>query len=188
MPRAAEIPLPVRASILTLKSPHCGKSSAAIHEITGVSISRINRIYGKAIERGFELHVIPLVILNEHLVDACRSGRPTKQTPEIREIVISKVTKDQYDRELSCADLAALFSQLGIEISGSTIRRILKNARFRKTKPTRKPGLTKKMKKERLEWCLQHKDCVNTKTGLSRTGRTLSGLTRPQSSCVRRGG
>ena len=31
-------------------------------------------------------------------------------------------------------------------------------AGFHKTKPTRKPGLTNKMKMERLKWCLDHKD------------------------------
>jgi hypothetical protein len=99
-----------------------------------------------------------LVILNEHLVDAPRSGRPTKQTEENRQLVISKVTLDRYGRERTCADIAADLSKIGIEISGSTIRRILKNAGFKKTKPTRKPGLTAKMKRERLEFCLAHKD------------------------------
>jgi hypothetical protein len=158
MPRASEIPLPLRASIATLKSPHCGKSSAAIHELTGISISQINRIYSRAVGRGFEPNVIPLVILDEHLTDAPRSGRPTKQTEENRQLVISKVTLDRYGRERTCADIAVDLSQIGIEISGSTIRRILKNAGFRKTKPTRKPGLTAKMKKERLDFCLAHKD------------------------------
>ena len=84
MPRANEISLPLRASIVTLKSPHCGKSSAAIHELTGVSVSQINRIYAKAIERGFEPNVIPLVILNDYLINTSRSSRPTKQTEETR--------------------------------------------------------------------------------------------------------
>lgn len=39
-----------------------------------------------------------------------------------------------------------------------TVWRILRKAGMRKTKPTRKPGLTAKMKKERLEWCMDHKD------------------------------
>ena len=33
-----------------------------------------------------------------------------------------------------------------------------KKAGFKKTKPTRKPGLTKKMKEDRLQWCLAHQD------------------------------
>ena len=39
-----------------------------------------------------------------------------------------------------------------------TIWRCLKRLGFKKTKPTRKPGLTKKMKEDRLQWCLNHED------------------------------
>ncbi|PQM43535.1 hypothetical protein VC83_09662 [Pseudogymnoascus destructans] len=44
----------------------------------------------------------------------------------------------------------------GIDISATTTWRVLRTAGFRKTKPTRKPGLTKKMRAERLKWCLDH--------------------------------
>jgi hypothetical protein len=158
MPREKEIPLPLRAAILTLKSSVCSQSSAAIQVATGVSIPSINRIYATAIKRGFEPNVVPLVILDEYIVDKPRSGRPSKQTEANRALVISKVTVDRYGREKTLADIAGDLSNLGISISASTIRKILKNAGFRKTKPTRKPGLTKRMKKERLEWCLAHKD------------------------------
>ncbi|KAJ5167362.1 uncharacterized protein N7482_006143 [Penicillium canariense] len=63
---------------------------------------------------------------------------------------------NRYGREKSCADLAGELSKEGIIISATTIWRILKNAGLRKTKPTRKPGLTKKMKADRLAWCLEH--------------------------------
>jgi hypothetical protein len=66
------------------------------------------------------------------------------------------VRLDRYGREKSCADLAGELSEIGINISATTIWRILKNAGLRKTKPTRKPGLTKKMKADRLAWCLEH--------------------------------
>jgi hypothetical protein len=36
--------------------------------------------------------------------------------------------------------------------------RVLRAAGYNKTKPTRKPGLTKKMRQERLDWCLTYKD------------------------------
>jgi hypothetical protein len=39
-----------------------------------------------------------------------------------------------------------------------TIWRTLRGAGFKKTKPTRKPGLTKKIQQDRLDWCLQRKD------------------------------
>jgi hypothetical protein len=69
-----------------------------------------------------------------------------------------RARNDRYGREKSCADLAGELSEEGIDISASTIRRILKKAGFRKTKPTRKPGLTKKMMETRLQLCLRHKD------------------------------
>ncbi|USP75525.1 hypothetical protein yc1106_02799 [Curvularia clavata] len=37
-------------------------------------------------------------------------------------------------------------------------RRVLREEGFRKTKPTRKPGLTKQMREERYRWCLEHVD------------------------------
>ncbi|KAK4106672.1 hypothetical protein N658DRAFT_394778, partial [Parathielavia hyrcaniae] len=43
-----------RALIVTLKSPFGGKTSAEISEETGISVRQINRIYARAIERGFE--------------------------------------------------------------------------------------------------------------------------------------
>jgi len=39
-----------------------------------------------------------------------------------------------------------------------TVWRILRKAGLRKTKPTRKPGLTIKMRKARLAFALRHKD------------------------------
>jgi len=96
--------------------------------------------------------------LDEYLVDEPRSGRPPKQTEENKQLIFSKVTLDRYGREKSCADFASDLSSLGIEISASTVRNILKNAGFRKTKPTRKPGLTAKMRQMRLRWCLDHAD------------------------------
>ena len=145
-----------RALIITLKSPVVGLSSADIFATTGISISTINRIYGRAIQRGFDPNIRPLVIKDEWLEDASRSGRPRKQTPETTERVVAKVRKDRYGREKSCADLAGELSKEGLDISAITIWRILKSAGFNKTKPTRKPGLTKKIREERLKWCLAH--------------------------------
>jgi transposase len=148
----------MRALIITLKSPLVGLTSAEIFGQTGISISTINRIYGRAIERGFDPNIRPLVIKDEWLEDAPRSGRPRKQTTENIEKVVEKVRKDRYGREKSCADLAGELSTEGLDISAITIWRILKKAGFNKTKPTRKPGLTKKMKEDRLKWCIDHKD------------------------------
>ena len=69
---------------------------------------------------------------------------------------MNKVRRDRYGREKTTADLAGELSREGFEISATSIQRILRKAGFHKVKPTRKPGLTQKMKKERLEWCRQH--------------------------------
>ncbi|KAJ5160333.1 uncharacterized protein N7482_007337 [Penicillium canariense] len=117
MPKQPDIA--TRATVVALKA-YTSKSSHEIATITNLSISAVNKIYARAIERGFEVRL------------------------------------DRYGREKSCADLAGELSKEGIIISAATIWRILKNAGLRKTKPTRKPGLTKKMKADRLAWCLEH--------------------------------
>ena len=85
-----------------------------------------------------------------------RSGRPSKQTELNTEVIVQKVRLDRYGREKHVANLAGELSRDGTEISGPTVWRIFKKAGFRKTKPTRKPGLTKRMRDERLKWCLDH--------------------------------
>lgn len=149
---APNTPLSTRALIVCLKSPFVGKSTSEIAEETGLSARTINSIYARAIERGFEPNA-PLRIDDRFLVDAPRSGRPRK---EVAETLIQKVRRDRYGREKSCADLAGDLSQEGINISATTVWRVLKKAGFKKTKPTRKPGLTQKMRAERLQWCKDH--------------------------------
>ncbi|EOA82794.1 uncharacterized protein SETTUDRAFT_56772, partial [Exserohilum turcica Et28A] len=46
----------------------------------------------------------------------------------------------------------------GVNISRTTVWRVLREAGYRKTKPTRKPGLTQEMRSARLKWALDHKD------------------------------
>jgi len=81
-------------------------------------------------------------------VTACRV---VTQTPKNIEKVIAKVRKNQYGREMNCADLTGEFSTEGIDISAITIWRILRKAGFKKTKPTRKPRLIKKIREDRLK-------------------------------------
>jgi len=52
----------MRALVVTLKSPIVSFSLADIFVKTGISISSVNRIYAKAIKRGFNSNVRPLVI------------------------------------------------------------------------------------------------------------------------------
>ena len=142
-----------RATVVALKA-YTTKSSAEIAALTDLSVPSVNRIYAEAIKRGFD--PIRTMVDNQYVEDKPRSGRPTKQDPSTVEIILSKVRLDQYGREKTYADLASDLSELRINISASTIRLVLKKAGFRKTKPTRKPGLTKKMRAERLAWCLAH--------------------------------
>jgi len=147
-----------RAFIIALKSPIVHKTTAEIAAITGLSTRTINHIYARAIDRGFDPNIIPFQIKDEWVEDAPRSGRPTKQIEETVNSILDKVRRDRYGREKTCADLAGDLSEDGIDISATTVWRILREAGFQKTKPTRKPGLTKRMKDERLQWCLEHED------------------------------
>ena len=61
-------------------------------------------------------------------------------------------------REKSTTNITDALSEQGTEISARTVHRVLREAGFHKTKPTRKPGLTQKMRDQRLRWCLDHKD------------------------------
>lgn len=158
MPKSApNFDIATRASVVSLKAPAGGGlPSSQITEILNISVRSINRIYSRAISRGFNPEQRPLSICNLYIEDAPRSGRPPKRTSSIIETVIAAVRTDRYGREKSCDLLAYEMQQRGIPISGSTVWRILKVAGFRKTKPTIKPGLSQAMKDARLDWCLQH--------------------------------
>jgi transposase len=146
-----------RALVVALKSPFGGKSTTQISEITGISPRTIDAIYGRACQRGFEPNARLIKLLPEYLEDAPRAGRPRKQEA-VTGATIEKVRRDRYGREKSCADIAGDLSAHGFDVSSTTVWRVLRAAGYNKTKPTRKPGLTKKMRQERLDWCLTHKD------------------------------
>ncbi|EDN09733.1 predicted protein [Histoplasma mississippiense (nom. inval.)] len=147
-----------RAFVVALKSPYFGKSNAEITEITQISKSQINCIYKHTIERGFNPELPYMILRDEWLRDASKSGRPTQGNDSIKDAILVKVQHDRYGREKSYTDLANEFSNEGIEISSMTIWRILRKAGLRKIKPTWKPGLTKKMWLDRLQFCLEHKN------------------------------
>ncbi|KAI2639212.1 hypothetical protein GGS21DRAFT_488127 [Xylaria nigripes] len=89
---AKETSIATRAIIVTLKSPTVGKTSVEIAKITGVSVSQINRIYSKAIERGFKPDQIPFTLRDAWLQDAPRSGRPTKEARKSKPLLVTKPT------------------------------------------------------------------------------------------------
>ncbi|KAJ3475474.1 hypothetical protein NLG97_g9447 [Lecanicillium saksenae] len=151
----ANTDIATRALIVTLKA-YGGKSSREIATLAGVTDRTVDRLYKKARERGFDLTSQPIILKKEHLEDAPRPGRPSKQTEEIIQQVIAKIQRDRYGREKTAAAIAAELTEEGTHISPPTVFRILKKANFRKTKPTRKPGLTKRMRDDRLKWCQEH--------------------------------
>jgi transposase len=136
----------LRAQVISMKI-YTHKTSEQIAREIGISRATVDRIYARAIERGFD-HANP-ILADEYVQDKPRSGRPRK-SDLAKDIAISKVQRDRYGREKSCADIAGELSLEGHDISATSIWRILKTAGYNKTKPTRKPGLTKKMRAERL--------------------------------------
>lgn len=119
-----------RALIVTLKSLIGAKTTAEVAEKTGVSARQINRIYARAIERGFDPNHMPFSLEDKWLEDAPRSGRPRKQTEETVNNAVSQVCRDRYGREKNCADIAGELSVEGFDISATTIWRILRTAGY----------------------------------------------------------
>ncbi|KAL2808502.1 hypothetical protein BJX63DRAFT_436097 [Aspergillus granulosus] len=86
--------LATRAQVISLKA-FTQKTFAEIAHITGLSVPTTRRIFARAIERGFEPDVNP-VILDEYVKDSPRSGRPTKQDTGIKDSVLSKYRGNRY--------------------------------------------------------------------------------------------
>jgi hypothetical protein len=124
-----------------------------IEAITGIKPRSVNHLVDKALERGFDPQTSP-VILDSYVSDALKPGRPSKQD-EHKDVVLEKVRANRYGREMTCAYISADFRGV---ISPMTVWRILRAAGMKKTKPTRKPGLTEKIRRERLQFCLRYKD------------------------------
>jgi hypothetical protein len=135
--------------VITLKA--IGFPNKEIRQDTSIKPRTINSIYDRAIKRGFDPNAEQPIIRDTHVQTGYRSGRLAKQTEEIKENILNKVRQDRYDREKTCAYIAA-----EVGISPMTVWRIPRKAGLKKTKPTRKPGLTKRMKEERLAFCYQH--------------------------------
>ena len=65
------------------------KTSKQIATLTGLSRTTIDRIYARAIKRGFDQHASP-IITDEFVKDKPRSSRLKKQD-SAKDIIISKV-------------------------------------------------------------------------------------------------
>lgn len=80
-----------RVMVVTLN--FSGKPTAEKAELVGISARHVNRIYAKAIERGF--NPAGRLLLNDaFVVDAPRSGRTPKQTDETSELIARKLRRD----------------------------------------------------------------------------------------------
>jgi transposase len=140
-----------RAQALTLKL--AGVSNAKITSITGIKTRNLNLLYQKVISYSLDPSE-NTKLLDIHVQDAARSGRPKKQTDTIKEEILSKVRTDRYSREKTCTQITA-----GVRgVSDTTVWRILQASGLKKIKPTHKPGLTEAMKKARLQFALDHQD------------------------------
>jgi transposase len=123
-----------------------------IQQITKVPPQTTRRFLDKAISRGYRPEQ-DLQILDSYVEDGARSGRPKEISKETEDAIIQAVTKDRNGREKSSEVLAY---EAGI--SSSSTLKILGKYGFSSVKPTRKPGLNETQRKERLDFCLRHKD------------------------------
>ena len=145
------IPIATRAQIITLKALGYTNKEICSELYLALTHHALDRIYVRALDQGFNPEMP--TCLNHHVEDAPRSGRPTKQTEQVKADVEAKVIRDQYGREKSAEVIAA-----EVGLSPGTVRTILKKAGYKKIKLTRKPGLIEEMKKARLDFCLAHVD------------------------------
>ncbi|KAL2142930.1 hypothetical protein VTI28DRAFT_509 [Corynascus sepedonium] len=67
-----------RAQVLTLKLI-AQLDNDQIEALTGLKARTVNNIVSKALERGFDPTRVPAVILDKHVSDAPKTGRPSKQ-------------------------------------------------------------------------------------------------------------
>jgi hypothetical protein len=143
-----------RAQVISLKA-FTKLNPSEITEITGIPERTCREIYKKAQTRGFNPEARPAPILDEYVKTAQKPSVPTKQTEEVIIKVLSKIRHDHFGHKKTCAYIT---SELTNTISAITVWRILWKAGLKKTKPTHKPDLTEKMRRERYNWCLKHKD------------------------------
>ncbi|KAK3903422.1 hypothetical protein C8A05DRAFT_14611 [Staphylotrichum tortipilum] len=70
--------LATRAQAVTLKLI-VRLENSQIEAITGLKPRTVNKICDRAIERGFDPQRVPTLVLDEHVRDMPKTGRPSKQ-------------------------------------------------------------------------------------------------------------
>ena len=127
-----------------------GFSTAAVQQKTGIPPRTANRIRATAEKRGFRPAEDPR-ILEVYVEDRKRLGRPMAITEAVEQKLLANIREDNAGREKSSEVLA-----YEVGISRTSALRILKKHGLTNVKPTRKPGLTARMKADRLRFCLNH--------------------------------
>ncbi len=117
-----------RAQVLTLKLI-VQLDNHQIEAITGIKARTVHDIVDRALKRGVDPQASPLIILDEHVRDAPKSGRPKKQ--DHADAALDQVCSSRYGLEMACAYVSA---ELGNTASSMTVWRILRPARM-KSKP-----------------------------------------------------
>jgi transposase len=143
-------PVDVGVRIQALACLELGYTPAQIEAYLGVSKSAIYRFRRIAIDRGYNPQESKKILL-EYLVDAPRSGRPTKVTEAIEASIVSTLSQNSTTRSFTSEKLGLQF-----HLSASTIKRTRKRKGYRKVKPTIKPGLTDAMKEARFQFALRY--------------------------------
>jgi transposase len=108
-----------RAQAVAYKA--AGLPDQQIHILTGLSARTVRSMYQKAISRGFDPQIRPCKVLDEHVKDAPRSGRPTKQTQEAKEEVLQKVRAYRYRREKTRMPITAQLTDARHSISSTAV-------------------------------------------------------------------
>jgi hypothetical protein len=80
-------------------------SNPEIESITEIQPATLHALYKKALSKGLK-PTESQRILDHYVEDGKRSNKPTKQTTEIIEDVISKVRRNRYGKEKTCAQIA----------------------------------------------------------------------------------
>ncbi len=99
-----------------------------VTKFTGISRSQLYDIKRKVKERGFDPKISP-VILAVYVQDTIYSGRPGIHVNK-KDNVVGKVTRDRFGREKSSRYITS-----EIQISQSSVVRILKKRGYKKVKP-----------------------------------------------------
>jgi len=147
-----------RSQALTLY--YLGLTYRDIDRITGICRNTLKTLYKRALLRGLPpvdsaRKFVPK-IEDRHVENAPKPGRLSKHIEENLTKILQATAYDRYGREKTCVDIASDLKNQGIRISPMTVWRILKASGMRKTKPTKKPGLSKAMRKARLDFCLAY--------------------------------